>query len=325
MKTREPLGMVFFLVLALTPCAAPLSDSLPVSGHYSQNEKSVSRFRLERFLLKQDTSGDYADRSLGYKWSGHAVGAFLWCVDIGVAAYEIKQLMDAIRNQSLVDSTGTVKPFSNNLYKFTIPLTIGTEAASFIQQRLYNRSDYFLHKGALAYNAYVAHKVSHDDFFDLHIDRAGFGQYKQGGLVFDDPVLYGVLMDQRASAGPGIWSLLTRETGIQMGSWGGMFVGLAFVSYLQQLQGDTAFVIDRKAQMQNLTIGVSLVAGSIVCAIVSAIVRNIAIERYNEALPRPPQPVRSEPAAKNAPSDSSGSGIIERPKPASADTAVITH
>ncbi len=129
------------------------------------------------------------------------MGALLWCVDIGIAAYEIKGIYDAIKNESILDTNGIRQPYSNSLYKFTIPLTIGTEVASFIQERLYVRSDYLLHKAALAFNESVARKASPGSLFDLRIDKSGFGSYRQGGLTFGDPVLDGILLGAAGISG----------------------------------------------------------------------------------------------------------------------------
>ncbi len=327
-----PFKRVLFMylpLLAACAAAAPLSDSLPIEGHFLQAGRPVSRFRVERFLLKQDTSAGLADRSLGYKWSGHAIGATLWCVNLGIFAYEINQVLEAIKNQSIsIDTTGRKEPFSNSLYKFTIPLTIGTEAASFVQSRLYDRSDYLLHEGALAYNASAMKKFSKDAEPDLRIEKKGYGAYTQGGLGFSEPVLYGVLMDQPASRARSVWSAVFRETGIQAGAWAGTFLGLALISYLQEYFGDTSFAIDKKARDLNLTIGVSLTAFSIVTAVVSSVIRNKAIEKYNAALPKRNVPTAPErqgmiegrPAA--AP-DSSRTGISEGPGKALTDTTAV--
>jgi hypothetical protein len=321
---RTPFMYLPFL--AACAAAGPLSDSLPIEGHFSQAGQPVSRFRVERFLLKQDTSADLADRSLGYKWSGHAIGATLWCVNLGVVAYEINQVLEAIKNQSIsIDTTGRKEPFSNSLYKFIIPLTIGTEAASFVQSRLYDRSDYLLHEGALAYNASAIKKFSKDAEPDLHIEKKGYGDYTQGGLGFSEPVLYGVLMDKPTSRARSVWSVVLRETGIQAGAWAGTFLGLALISYLQEYYGDTSFAIDKKARDLNLTVGVSLTAFSIVSAVVSSVIRNKAIEKYNAALPKRTAPMapgkegilEGKPAAVP---DSSRTGISEGAGKALTDT-----
>ena len=327
MNLFKQTTLLFILVLALVASSAPLSDSLPIEGNYSQAGHSVSNFKLERFLLLHDTSMDYTDRSLGYRWSGHAVGALLWCVNIGVTAYEIKQIYDAIQNQSIsMDTTGLKMPFSNNLYKFIIPITIGTEVASFVQARLYDRADFLLYKGALAYNASLAKKRSQD--LDLHIEKLDFGGYKQAGLYLTEPVLEGVLLEQPSSRSRSVLSWVFKELGIQVGSWAGDFLGLALISYLQETMGDTLFAIDKKAQRFNLTMGLSLTAFSIASAITSSVIRNKGIEKYNEALPK-----RTVPAAPAAPEpqniiegkpatapDSSGTGIFEKPQKPVLDT-----
>jgi hypothetical protein len=315
----------FILVLALAASSAPLSDSLPIEGNYSQAGHSVSNFKLERFLLLHDTSMDYTDRSLGYRWSGHSVGALLWCVNIGVTAYEIKQIYDAIQDQGIsMDTTGLKMPFSNNLYKFIIPITIGTEVASFVQVRLYDRADFLLYKGALAYNASLAKKRSQD--LDLHIEKLDFGGYKQAGLYLTEPVLDGVLLEQPASSSRSVLSWVFKELGIQVGSWAGNYLGLALVSYLQETMGDTMFAIDKKAQRFNFTMGLSLTAFSIASAIASSVIRNKGIEKYNEALPKRnplPAPVQQQDIIEGKPTtapDSAKTGITGIPKKALTDT-----
>jgi hypothetical protein len=295
-------------------CSKPLSDSLPIQGHYSQDGRFVSRFKLERFLLKQDSSTEYTDRSLGYKWSGHAVGALLWSVNIGVCVYQLKQVFDALERQNnILDSTGKQESFVNGLYKVTIPLTIGTEMTSFIQTRLYNRSDYLLHEGALAYNASVLKKSSKNSEMDLHIEKGKYGEYKQGGLLFFEPVLYSVLREQPASKAYSVWSAVHKEVGVQVGSWGGMYLGLAILSYLQESMADTSFIIDKKARDFNLTLGVSLTAFSIVNAIISAVTRNVAIKKYNAALQKPNAVIRGISPQKDATAlDSAETGITEK-------------
>jgi hypothetical protein len=308
-------SFVCLLFLVSPAPAEPLSDSLPIEGHYSQAGRPVSRGKVEDFLLTQNSSVEYVDHSLAYKWGGRGVGALLWSVTIGVAVYEFKQIHDAVQNQSiLLDTTGKREPFSNRLDKFIIPLTIGSGIASFVQARLYNRSDYLLHKGALAYNASVARKFSKDSVLDLHIEKAGSGKYKQGGLLFAEPVLYGILREQPASAGNATWSWVLRETAHQLGSWGGTYLCLALISYLQERMGGPDFFIDKKAQQLNLTIGISLTAGGIISTIISSAVRNRGIKNYNESLPKPvpypATPQQGTPSVMPAtPSDSSGTGI----------------
>jgi hypothetical protein len=322
MDHLKDISFACMLLLAGCASAKPLSDSLPIQGHFSQDGRTVSRFRVERFLLTQDSSTEYADRSLGYKWGGHAVGAFLWSVNIGVCAYEFKQFLDEIKKQnSILDSTGKQEAFSNNLYKITIPLTIGSEVTSFIQTRLYNRSDYLLHKGALAYNESVLKKASKGSELDLHIEKGKYGEFKQGGLIFYEPVLYSVLREQPASRAYSVWSAVNKEIGIQVGTWGGMYLGLAILSYLQEAMGDTSFVIDKRARDFNLRIGISLTAFSIVNAIISSVTRNRAIAKYNETLPKKStmQQGTSSEKAGQAP-DTAETGITEKRKSTLTDT-----
>jgi hypothetical protein len=209
----------------------------------------------------------------------------MWTVNAGVAVYEVNQVYNAIQDQvRSIDTTGRKEPFSNRLYSFSIPLTIGTEAVTFVQARLYTRSDYLFHRAARAFNSSLARKSSKK--LDLSIVKTGLGEYTQAGLVFGRPVLYSVLMEQPASAGLSAWSWGLKETGVHLGTWGGTFLALAAVSILQQTLGDTSFAIDIKERQTNLTLGISLTAGSIASAIVSAAIRKRGMIKYNEAVAR---------------------------------------
>jgi hypothetical protein len=325
MVKLTPLLSILFLCSLIY--AKPLSDSLPIQGHFSQNGNSVGRFKLERFLLAHDSSVEFADRSIGYKWSGHVVGTTLWCVNLGVAAYQLNLVLDAVKKQNiLLDSTGKQETLVNRLNRFTIPLTIGSEVASFVQSLLYDRSDYLLHKGALAYNASIARNSPPGQGIDLRIEKENNGWYKQDGLLMTEPVLRGMLREQPASRPYSNWSWVFKQIGIQAGEWGGMYIGLALLSYLQEATGDTSFIIDKKARDSNLRIGISVSALAIAGAIASAVTRNAAIRKYNGAIP-----VRNAPAAaagpgspvrKDAtPPDSAGTGIIEGPAKVPADSA----
>jgi hypothetical protein len=320
MKVCGHVLAVLILLPATLAWTRPLSDSLPIEGHFSQAGNSVSRFRVERFLLKQDSSVELADLSLGYKWSGHVIGASLWCVNLGVSAYEFEQFLNALKKQNnLLDSSGKQAAFSNSLYKFTIPLTIGSDAASFVQSLLYDRSDYLLHKAALAYNT----KVARNRAIDLHIVKERNGWYEQGGLFMSEPVLYGVLREQPASRACANWSASLKEIGVQAGEWGGMYIALALLSYLEEASGDSSVIVDKRARNSNLTIGVSLVSFAIVNAIVSAVTRNAGIKRYNAALPKPGASVAPVNKAASSP-DSMTTGIHEGPALAPAKSPVDT-
>jgi hypothetical protein len=265
---------------------------------------------------------EFVDRSLGYKWSGHSVGALLWCANLGVSLYQLKLVIDAIEKQNiLLDSTGKQEAFTNRLYQFTIPLIIGSGVASFVQSRLYNRSEYLLHKGVLAYNASIAQKFHNGASIDLIIEKEKYGWYKQSGLLMTEPVLYGVLREQPASRPFVYWSWATKEIGVQTGSWAGMYIGLAVLSYVVESMADTSMIIDKKARDSNLRIGISLAGFAIVNAIVSAVTRNAGIKKYNEALPKRP----GTPANKAVtPPDSTQTGIIEGPAKGPVRTAADT-
>jgi hypothetical protein len=104
---------------------------------------------VENFLLTQDTSRTLADAAKGLRLSAWAIGATMWCINTGIAAYQIKQFVDAMEQQ---------KPVNANLDNLTIPIAIGDEIASFVQNRLRYRSDYLIHKAIIAYKADLCEK-----------------------------------------------------------------------------------------------------------------------------------------------------------------------
>ena len=63
-----------------------------------------------------------------------------------------------------------------------------------------------------------------------------------------EPVLYGVLREQPASRPGANWSAVLKEIGIQAGEWGGMYIALALLSYLEGASGDTSIIIDKRAR-----------------------------------------------------------------------------
>jgi hypothetical protein len=315
MNLRQYHCILLILAFIAPVPALSLSDSLPIEGRFSQGGHAVSRHKVEKFLLTQDTCRALVNESRTFKWSGHAIGAGLWCADIAITAYQVKQTIDAIQHMnSLLDSSGKQIPFTNDINRFSVPLLIGTQIASFAQLRLYNYADYLLHKSAIAYNASVVAKYSKDTILDLRITKVYGSTYKQCGLFMTEPVLHGVLREEPASKTLSVWSLVLKEAGNQIGEWGGMYLGLAILSYILEAQGDTSLIIDRRARQTNLHVGISLTSIGVVSSIAAAVTKKVAIKKYNQTKPSREIP---RPADKQS--------IIEEPAPplpASAATGI---
>jgi hypothetical protein len=263
------------LLFSSTLCAASLSDSLFIEGYYSQNSKSFSRRQVENFLLRQDTSMALADAAKGMRLSAWAIGATMWSINAGIAAYQIKQFVDAMERE---------EPISSNLDNLTIPLVIGGEVASFVQNRLRNRSDYLIHKAVIAYNGVLCEKLKRDSCFDLSIKKTRPWKYMQDRVIMPEHVLYGVLRGNDASRPYANWSLVCKETANQTIGIGILFLALAGIGYLDQ-EGP----VDTRARNMQLSLGIGIMSFGIVNAIVSAVTRGAAIKEYNGAV-SPPQP-----------------------------------
>jgi hypothetical protein len=263
------------LLLASSLSAATLSDSLFIEGYYSQEGTSFSRRKVENFLLTQDTSMALADAAKGLRLSAWAIGTTMWCINTGIAAYQIKQFLDAVERE---------EPISANLDNLTIPLAIGGEITSFVQNRLRYRSDYLIHKAVLAYNTDRCEKLGLDSCLDLRIKKGQEGRYMQDRLFMPEHVLYAVLRENDGSRAFANWSVVCRETANQALGIGMLFLALAAVGYLDEGP------VDRRARDTQLGLGIGITSFGIINAIVSAITRGAAIKEYNWSISPPVRP-----------------------------------
>jgi hypothetical protein len=258
--------MVLLLYAAVS--AASLSDSLFIEGYYSQQGKSFSRRQVENFLLKQDTSASLADAAKGLRLSAWAIGATMWCITTGITAYQVKRFIDAVDRQ---------EPISSNLDNLTIPLVIGGEISSFTQNRLRYRSDYLIHKAAVAYNNNIRGKSVLDSTSDHRIKKVRSGWYAQDRVHMPDQVLHAVLREQEGSRSLSNWSVVCKVTADQTLGVGFLFLALAAIGYLEEGP------VDIKARDTRLGLGIGFTSFGIVNAIISSVSRKAAIEEYNGA------------------------------------------
>jgi hypothetical protein len=269
------MRILLLLFFASSLSAASLSDSLFIEGYYSQEGKSFSRRKVENFLLVQDTSRALADAAKGLRLSAWAIGATMWCINAGIAAYQIKQFVDAVERQ---------EPVSSNLDNLTIPLAIGGTVASFVQNRLRYRSDYLIHKAVIAYNADLCKKQGLDSCLDFRIKKAGLGRYMQDRVFMPEQVLYAVLREKDASRAFANWSIVCGETASQTIGIGILFLALAGIGYLDQGP------VDLRARDTQLGLGIGMTSFGIINAITAAITRRAAIREYNWSISPPVKP-----------------------------------
>jgi len=254
---------------------APLSDSLYIEGYYTQDNKSVGRNKLENFLLDQNLqSAKYADKAKGMRLAAWAVGTPLWCVNTGIAIYEIKQLNDAIKQQNPA-------MINSGIGNITIPLIIGSDVTIFIQDFLRNRSDYALHKAVTAYNSNLAERFGPDSQMDRQITRLKSGDYVQDRVILAPSIILPVLEENYASRSLAEWSGVTDFMGSQAASIGSMFLFLAIMGYIDEQNMRSVNTHERSVQ---LGVGIGLTSFGIISEIISGAIKKTAIKRYNESL-----------------------------------------
>ena len=94
-KYAQMILIVFFI----TNATASLSDSLLIEGHYSQQGISIRRGELEAFLLGKNIEPPLVKRSKACRLTARAIGVTMWCVNLGIAVYQVNQFIDAVENQ----------------------------------------------------------------------------------------------------------------------------------------------------------------------------------------------------------------------------------
>lgn len=266
----------FFATLLYTSIVAgDLSDSLFIENHFSQNGRQVSRRKVEKFLLDQNSSALFIDKSKGYWWSSWAIGATMWTINTGYSLYQAKLVYDAIQRQDYMSLTGA------NIDRFTVPLVIGGEISSFVQGLLRTRADYWLHKGVTYYNCSLAKNYPGDSLMDHTMRKTKSGMYMQDRVLMPARIVNPILRDLSDSRPFALWSDATDFLANQTIGIGGMFLALAIIGYMEQ-EG-----VDTKARDAQLTLGISLTSFGIINAIVSSVTRKAGIRRYNEAVSGP--------------------------------------
>jgi hypothetical protein len=268
---KYPL-IALFLSVSIFPETAPafqLSDTLLIEGYYSQQGRSIGRGKLENFLLNQNPSAQLADQAKGLRLSAWAIGTPLWCVNTGIAAYQIKQIFDAIEKQEMIS------PSINN---FAVPLIIGSDITLFVQNILRNRSDYALHRAVIAYNTKIAEKYFPDSVMDHRIKKnKNSSWYMQDRVFMPDGVLMSVLKEKEASRATAYWSSATDLLANQAISIGGMFLALTLMDYMVENR------ISSGARVK-LNVGIGVTSFGIINAIIADGLKKSAIRKYNDSI-----------------------------------------
>lgn len=267
MKYLIAITVLSVSLLAETASAFSISDTLLIEGYYSQQGKQIRRGKLENFLLKQNPSAQLADQAKGLRFSAWAIGTPLWCINTGIAAYQIKQIVDAIEKQKMV--TGTINNFS-------MPLIIGSDITLFIQNILRSRSDYALHRAVVAYNKKIAEKYFPDLIMDHRIKKTNSGWW-QDCVLLPDGVLMWVLREKESSRAFANWSVATDIAANQAFSIGGMFLAMFLMDYIVENRISSSTRV-------SLNVGIGLMSFGIINAIIADGLKKSAIRNYNDSI-----------------------------------------
>ena len=263
------LLLTILLCFCCSITAAPISDTLPFSGYYRQQGKKFSRRKVEKFLRNQDSSAELAGRSRAYRLTAGGIGATMGAINLGITIYQITSLIKEIEQQV---------PVSIPLNDLSTMLSIGAEITSIAQGYLRNHSDFLLHKAALEYNRQLFRKLFPDSLFDYRIEKQHYGWYRQDRLEMPEHVLYSTLRENEPSRIAANWSIAFREVAQPAYVVGGLFIFYLLSGLLDPHR-------DIRTRNQQLGWGIGLTGFGIINSIVSAVIRNRAIDIYNHNLP----------------------------------------
>ncbi len=244
--------------------AAPVSDSIPLSGRWNQNGVALTRRDMEKMLLDVPVSIADVDAAKGYRGASFAVGACLWTASAAVTAVQVVQMVEALEKNVYV-----VPALDGPL----LSLSIASDISGLIQGRLTARSHYLLHRGARAYNEELVKKRGGQTDRTVALVSAQDGWYSQAGLALPTNVLLHVLREESASRGGSVRSTIYREFATRCGSVASGLLALAIVSYIED-KPNTSF----------LGVGIGLTSFAIINGIASRVARIRALRAYNAAV-----------------------------------------
>jgi len=250
------------------PAVTPVSDSLPLSGRWSQNGVTLKRRDVERMLLSVPVAIRDADASKGYRGASFAIGASLWCASAAVTAVQVVSMVRALEDGELITPA---------LDGPILALSISSDISGLIQGRMTGRANYLLHRASRSHNEGLL--AAAEQPVDRTIMEAGnaAGWYTQGGLAMGSDILLRVLREEKASRGGSIRSDLYRESGARFGTVGIGLLALAVFSYVDK-RPDTVF----------LGLGIGLTSFAAITGISSRVARIRALRRYNQAVQKRP-------------------------------------
>jgi hypothetical protein len=268
----------------LSSAQTEVANNRLIEGYYTQEGQSLSRGQLEKFLLnQQNESAQLADKSKAYRFSAFAIGAPMWLATTGVTVWQIMEFVDAVKKNAM---------YSTNIMKTTVPLVIGVEITSFIQTRLRNRSNYLLHKAVKIYDSMLCAQHTVEVILDHQIKEVRPGWFLQDRILMPTPVLYPVLKEKSVSYASASWSIFCREFSFDVGLVGGILISNAIAGFVDGLNEKNTNKVNTSLRNRQAGIGFGLELLAAISSIISAGIRDKAIQQYNESLPKPPKPLQ---------------------------------
>jgi hypothetical protein len=258
-----------------------IADNLLIEGYYTQEGQSIPRRQVEKYLLNQPYDvASLADKSVGYRMSAFAIGGPMWLATTGITTWQIVQFVNFLKRTDFND------PYSpliySEIWKFATPLFVGGEVTLFFQNRLRNRSKYLLHKAVKAYDSIVCSKHQVNILIDHQIKEMRPGWFMQDRVLMPKSILYSVLKEKSESRAAANSSIVCNALSY---SFGFIFAYCASTCAVALLESEGVVY-------SHLGAGIGSLLAATVTSVMSRGIRDKAIKKYNESLPKAPKPLQ---------------------------------
>jgi hypothetical protein len=307
MKRYPALVRYAFFTISVSVLGASVSvaervrvaDNLLIEGYYTQEGRDFSRGSVVKFLLNQPYEiAKIADKSKAYQLADYAVTPILWMATTGISAWQSIQFAKFVKNADFSDSNTVLY---NKIWKFTVPLLIGSDISLTIHNLLRNRSNYHLFKAVKAYDSILCTKQQVNIIIDHQIKEVKPGWFMQDRVLMPTSVLYSVLKENEASHTAANSSILCRTISLYSGLIGSFCISNSVLGLIEGGPGGKR--VNKSVLYSQLGIGIGTLLLATVTSIVSGGIRDKAIQNYNGTLPKAPKPLQLEEPIPTTPID----------------------
>jgi hypothetical protein len=247
-----------------------LTDSLQIEGYYSIRGKEVKRPRLEKMLLKRPYAELPARGARNYRYAANGIGAAMWCVSIGAAALQIRNVVDAVENNESI--TGP-------LGQSSMPLLIGGDVSSVVSSLMRSHSDYLLYKAAREHNRRCT-----SDSMVMPIEKIKSGWYRQGTLMLPEHVLVRVLKEYEEPEGLVAGAMVLKNMASLFSTAGACFLYYGIMGFIEP-QG-----VDVPRRNIYLGVGIGLTGCVFFDSFIASWLTKKAVVAYNNEVNSSRQP-----------------------------------